>query len=386
MLDDARTKGSWSVFGGREPSATLQERNDMNSQSKLVMLVKGTPLLGSAVAHRVLAQKSARKRQSQRLTAISKQPRVRPSAHWDGSMKVIALSVICLAVSLAPAWPQRAAPGTGEDRTQEIAPGLYSVNWGTMGLNVGLFAGADGILLVDAQDERALPRLKEEVAKRSPGPVRVVVNTHWHFDHVGGNDEFRKQGAVIIAHENTRVRMMEDQANPLGGQQRAFPASFWPTLTFADSLSLHFNGDDIDVIHLANAHTDGDVVVRLRKANVLFAADLFNNGDYTRVDLRGGSLDGMIAAYEKLLPTLDDNVKVVPGRGRIAAKSDLEDYLKVMIAMRARIAQLIRQRKSMKEAVALKPTADFDSKWANGPIPADDIVEEIYADLKTKIR
>jgi glyoxylase-like metal-dependent hydrolase (beta-lactamase superfamily II) len=285
-----------------------------------------------------------------------------------------------------PAGAQRLPPGQGEDGTQILAPGLYSLNWGPMGLNVGMFAGEDGILLVDAQDERALPRLKSEIAKRSGQSVRVVINTHWHFDHIGGNETFRTEGAVVVAHEATRARLMADQANPLGGEQRAFPATFWPMLTFPDSISLHFNGDDVDVVHVPNAHTDGDVIVRLRKANVLFAADLFNNGDYTRVDLRGGSLDGMISAYEKLLPTLDENVRVVPGRGRVGTKKDLVDYLSVMKALKTRITKLIEEGKSVEEAVALKPTADFDARWANGPIPANDIVEEVYADLKRKTR
>ena len=162
--------------------------------------------------------------------------------------------------------------------------------------------------------------------------------------------------------------------------------AFWPTLTFADALTLHFNGDDIDVVHVPSGHTDGDVIVRMRQADVLFAADLFNNGDYTRVDLRGGSLDGMIAAYQKLLPALDDQVKVVPGRGRVGTKKDMEDYLAVMIALRERISKLIREGKTMEEAVALKPTADLDPKWGNGPIRPDQIVEEVYADLKRKIR
>jgi cyclase len=203
---------------------------------------------------------------------------------------------------------------------------------------------------------------------------------------VGANEFYRRQGATIIAQENTRERLMTEQVNPLGGRQRAFPASFWPTLTFADSLALHFNGFDIEVIHVPSGHTDGDVIVRFRQPNVLFAADLFNNGDYTRVDLRGGSLDGMIAAYQTLLPALDDQVKVVPGRGRVGTKRDLEDYLAVMIALRDRITKLIREGKTMEEAVALKPTADLDPKWGNGPIRPDQIVEEVYADLKRKIR
>jgi cyclase len=301
-------------------------------------------------------------------------------------MRLLGIATAMFALSTVTIYGQRPQPGEGEDRTREIAAGIYSVNWGTMGLNVGMSTGADGVLLVDAQDEPAVPRLQAELAKRSDKPVRIVINTHWHFDHVGANAVYRQQGAAIIAHENTRTRLMTEQVNPLGGRQRAFPAAFWPTLTFRDALTVHFNGEDIDVIHVPNGHTDGDVIVRFRKADILFAADLFNNGDYTRIDLRGGSLDGMIAAYQKLLPTLDDRVKVVPGRGGVGTKKDLEDYLVVMTALRDRIARLIRDGRTAEEAVAMKPTADFDAKWANGPVRPNEIVEEIYADLKRSVR
>jgi glyoxylase-like metal-dependent hydrolase (beta-lactamase superfamily II) len=204
---------------------------------------------------------------------------------------------------------------------------------------------------------------------------------------VGGNAAFTEAGALTIAHTNTRTRLMAEQVNPVnGGKQNAFAAAFWPALTFEDSLTLHFNGDDIDVVHIPNAHTDGDIIVKFRKADVLFAADLFNNGDYTRIDGRGGSLDGMIAAYRKILPTLDDRVKVVPGRGRVGTKKDLEDYLQVMVALRERMTKLIGDGKNLEECVAAKPTADFDAKWANGPVRPDQLVEELYADLKPKLR
>lgn len=231
-------------------------------------------------------------------------------------MKPLVVAATLLALSTATAAAQRPPPGEGEDKSQDLGGGLYSLNWGTMGLNVGVSTGADGILLVDAQEVGAVPRLLTEIAKRSDKAVRVVIDSHWHFDHVGANEYYRQHGATIIAQENTRTRLMSEQINPLGGKQAAFPPSFWPTLTFADALAMHFNGYDIDVVHVPSGHTDGDVIVRFRQPDVLFAADLFNNGDYTRVDLRGGSLDGMIAAYQKLLPTLDDQVKVVPGRRR----------------------------------------------------------------------
>jgi len=288
-----------------------------------------------------------------------------------------------LVVSAAIAAP--AAPD--DDHTVQVAPGLYAVTWGPMGLNVGLSVGADGLLLVDAQEEKAVPRLVARMAEISKQPVRYVIDTHWHFDHVGGNALFAKQGAVVIAQENTRTRLMSDQVNPLnGGKQAAFAPAFWPALTFKDSFTLHVNGDDIDVLHFPNGHTDGDAVVLFHKADVLFAADLFNNTDYTRVDLRGGSLEGMIAAYDKLLPMLDDAVKVVPGRGPIGTKKDLVEYREVMVKLRDRITNLIRDGKTLEEAVEAKPTADLDAAWGNGPIRPDQIVEEVYADLKRTVR
>ncbi len=138
--------------------------------------------------------------------------------------------------------------------------------------------------------------------------------------------------------------------------------------------------------HIPHAHTDGDAIIRFRKANVLFAADLFNSGDYTRIDPRGGSLDGMIAAYRTLLPTLNESTKVVPGRGRVAGKRDLEEYLKVMVALRDRIGEQIRDGMTMEQIVASRPTAEFDAHWANGPVRPDQYVEEIYNDLKTHAR
>ena len=299
-------------------------------------------------------------------------------------MRYRIFSAALVLVIAMPASAQKPAPGMGEDHSQLVAPGIYSVNWGDMGLNVGVSTGPDGVLLVDAQDEPAVPRLKTEIARISTAPVRFVIDSHWHFDHVGGNAIFAKEGAVVIAQSNTRTRLMSEQTNPIGGgKQRAFPPSAWPQVSFDDSITLHFNGDDIDVIHIPHAHTDGDAIIHFRKAGVLFAADLFNSGDYTRIDPRGGSLDGMIDAYARLLPTLDDDIRVVPGRGRVAGKKDLEEYLKVMIALRDRIGQMIRDGRTLEQVIAAKPSAEFDAHWANGPIRPDQYVEEIYADLKS---
>lgn len=297
-----------------------------------------------------------------------------------------------LSALLTAAVPAAAQTSAGSpDYTVQVAPGIYNVtwgnDWGNMGLNVGVSVGDDGLLLIDAQDEPAVPRLIARIAQISTKPVRFVIDSHWHFDHVGGNATFAKQGAVVIAQENTRTRLMSEQVNPLGGaKQRAFAPEFWPAVTFKDELTLYVNGDDVLVRHFPGSHTDADAFVLFRKANVLFAADLFNNTDYTRVDLRGGSLDGMIAAYDKLLPTLDDHVKVVPGRGPVGGKADLVAYRDVMIALRERITKLIRDGMTRDQAIAAKPTKDFDARWANGPVRPDQLVDEIYEDLKRTVR
>jgi cyclase len=301
------------------------------------------------------------------------------------------IACLCAAAALAGAPAAAQVPAAADDHTVQVAPGIYTVtwgnSWGNMGLNVGVCVGEDGLLLIDAQEEAGVPRLVARIAEFTDKPVRYVVNTHWHFDHVGGNAIFARQGAAVIAQENTRTRLMTEQPNPLGrAAQKAFPAAFWPRITFADLLTLHVNGDDVELLHFPNGHTDGDAIVFFHKADVLFAADLFNNTNYTRVDLRGGSLDGMIAAYDKLLPMLDDKVKVVPGRGPVGTRKDLVEYREVMVTLRDRITRLIKDGKTLSEAIAAKPTRDFDAHWANGPIRPDQLVEEIYGDLERTVR
>ena len=141
-------------------------------------------------------------------------------------MRYFVVAAALLGLSLVTAMAQRPAPGKGEDHSQELGNGLYSLNWGTMGLNVGMSTGPDGILLVDAQDEPAVAEAPGRNRQALRMPVRIVINTHWHFDHVGANALYRAQGAAIIAQDNTRTRLMSAQVNPLGGTQRAFPEVF----------------------------------------------------------------------------------------------------------------------------------------------------------------
>jgi cyclase len=192
-----------------------------------------------------------------------------------------------------------------EVKAEKVADGLWMLTGA--GGNIGVSAGPDGVFLVDDQYAPLTDKIKAAVATVSDKPVRFVLNTHWHGDHVGGNENLGKDGAVLVAHENVRKRMSKEQFIKLFNRTvPASPAAALPLVTFAESLSFHLNGEDVDAIHVPPAHTDGDVIVFFRKVNVIHAGDTLFNGMYPVVDLSsGGSVDGMIGAADRILAVAD---------------------------------------------------------------------------------
>ena len=233
----------------------------------------------------------------------------------------IGLTVVTLSASAQqPATPPAAPaamPAAAEDvkiETISVAPGIYMLKG--RGGNVGLTVGADGAAIIDDQFADMAPKIRAAVAMLSDQPVEFVINTHLHGDHTGGNDSFGKTGAVIIAHENVRKRLGSPQVNPTTNapiEARAREAL--PVITFADSATLHFNDDDLEFKHFANAHTDTDIVVRFRKANVLHMGDCFVGGFPFIDNNTGGSLDGMIRMHEQVLASIDDKTILIRGHG-----------------------------------------------------------------------
>ena len=265
-----------------------------------------------------------------------------------------------------------------EVKAEKIADGLWMLTGA--GGNIGVSAGPDGVFLVDDQYAPLTDKIKAAIATVSDKPVRFVVNTHWHGDHVGGNENLGKAGAVLVAHENVRKRMSKEQFIKLFN--RTVPASAaaaLPLVTFAESLSFHLNGEDIDAIHVPPAHTDGDVVVFFHKANVIHAGDLVFNGMYPVVDLSsGGSVDGMIGAADRLLAAGDAATKIIPGHGPLATKADVKAFRDMLAASRDAIQPLVKAGKTLDQVKAAKPTAALDEKWGKGFIKPEVWTTVVY--------
>src|SRR5512140_3394274 len=277
------------------------------------------------------------------------------------------LSLFSLAACLSlPAAAQERDWSKVEVKAQKVAEGIWMLTGA--GGNIGVSAGPDGVFLVDDQYAPLTDKIRAAVAAISDRPIRFVLNTHAHGDHVGGNENLGKAGAVLVAHENVRKRMSVDQFNKLLNRTiPASPAMALPLVTFAESVAFHLNGEDVDAIHVPPAHTDGDVVVFFRKANVIHAGDTLFNGMYPVVDLSsGGSVDGMIGAADRILAAGDAATKIIPGHGPLATKADVKAFRDMLAATRDAIQPLVKAGKTLDEVKSAKPTAALDEKWGKG--------------------
>ncbi len=251
------------------------------------------------------------------------------------------------------------------------------------GGNIVASVGADGMFIVDDQYAPLHAKIRAALATLGAQPLRFVINTHWHGDHTGGNEAFGTGGAVIVAHDNVRKRMSSEQFIAAFGRKVApSPAAALPVVTFADGVSLHLNGEDVRVVHVADAHTDGDALVKFERANVLHMGDTWVNGTYPFIDRSsGGGIDGLLAALGRGLALSDANTLVVPGHGPLGDRAGLLAYRDMLKTHRDRIAALKAAGKSLAEVVAAKPTADTDARYGGGFIKPAQLVGFIYESL-----
>ena len=238
----------------------------------------------------------------------------------------------------------------------------------------------------------AWPRLKEALDGLGSAPVKYVIDTHWHFDHTDNNARLHAAGAAVLAHENTKKRMSEPHDLPVlyRGADGALaslhfdpsPAEALPQQSFATSYRLQANGEALALQHVAPAHTDSDIYVHFQKANVISMGDLFFNGIYPYIDPGTGvTINGMIAAADRILSLADNSTKIVAGHGPLGNKADLTNSRDMLIASRDRVQKLKSAGKSAEEAVAEKPFADLDPVWGNGIINSEQWVQIVYLTL-----
>lgn len=260
----------------------------------------------------------------------------------------------------------------------KLADGIHMLTG--KGGNIGVLTGPDGTFMIDDQFAPLTARIMVKVREIGGDTPRFVINTHYHHDHTGGNENLGKAGTIIVSHDNVRKKL----AN--GATIKAFnkvippaPKAAIPVITFTEDMTFHLNGETIEIFHVAGAHTDGDAIVRFRKANVIHAGDTFFNGFYPFVDVGGGgSLRGMIAAADAMLAIADTNTKIIPGHGPLANKAQLVAYRNMLDTAQTRLSALKADGKSAQDAVAAKPLADIEDVWGDGFLPTDRWIAIVY--------
>jgi len=249
------------------------------------------------------------------------------------------------------------------------------------GGNIAVLTGPDGKLLVDAEIITARPNVSDALASINADPVKQLINTHWHFDHTGGNEWLHAAGASILAHQNTRKHLSK-ATRVKGNWQHTFPpapASAIPSTIFEDEYTLHVNNTTLMLKHYLPAHTDSDVSVHFAEADILHTGDTFWNRDYPFIDYAtGGSIDGHIRAAEANIASVTEKTIVIPGHGSLGGKADLILFREVLVEIRDKVAALKRQGKPLTEVVAAKPGARYDAEWGNLFQSPSDFIALVY--------
>jgi glyoxylase-like metal-dependent hydrolase (beta-lactamase superfamily II) len=268
-----------------------------------------------------------------------------------------------------------------EIQTVKITDGVYVLMGGPAQGNILVSVGSDGKFLVDTMYAQMHQKIMDALAKIGPQPIRYIVNTHLHGDHTAGNEAMAKLGALIISHENMRKRMAAQQPNPP-------PAAALPALTYTDSITLHFNGEEIQIFHPDPAHTDGDSIIYFKHANVMHVGDVPASLRYPNIGVNdGGTVDGMMAAGRLVMKIANPQTKIIPGHlGPVIGFKEIEQQLAMFTAVRDRIAAAIKAGKSEQEVVASKPTKDFDEGRMGGAITPDRFVSLVYTDLSRRAK
>jgi glyoxylase-like metal-dependent hydrolase (beta-lactamase superfamily II) len=248
-----------------------------------------------------------------------------------------------------------------EIKTTKITESIYMLEGS--GGNIGVLVGPDGIILIDDQFAPLTEKIKKALGKISDKTVKFVINTHYHFDHTGGNENFGGQGAIIVAHENSRRRLTTDQfIAAFKTEMKASPYDALPKVTFADSVTFHMNGETVHVFHTKNAHTDGDVIIHFKESNMFHGGDVFVRYGLPFIDQSsGGTIDGLIRAIDRFLLLTNDQSKIIPGHGALSAKKDLIDYKNMLVTVRTRVAEGIKQGKTLQQVIESNPAKEYST-------------------------
>jgi len=294
------------------------------------------------------------------------------STHYRKTLPLLLLALLIFSTSASAA--DEVTIGT-----VKVADQVYMLTG--QGGNIGLFIGPDGTFLIDDQFAPLTDKIVAAIKQAGGDLPRFLINTHYHGDHTGGNENLGGQGALIVSHDNVRAQLVAGSYLAAFGMQSP-PASqaALPVVTFAEDITFHLNGDTVHAIHVPHAHTDGDSFIHFEKANVIHSGDIVFNGFYPFIDVaHGGSLKGTLAATDRLLALANDKTRIIPGHGPVAGKKDLVAYRNMLATVYERLRALQIAGKSVEEAIAAKPLADLEAEWGDGLFKGDKWIELVYA-------
>lgn len=255
------------------------------------------------------------------------------------------------------------------------------------GGNIGVLVGKDGTLMIDDQYAPLSNKINGAVKTIDPGEIRFLINTHLHGDHTGGNDNFKRMGATIIAHDQVRERLSKEQV--IKARNMTIPPrnpDALPVLTFASQMNVHLNDEDIELIHFDPAHTDGDILVHFRKANVFHTGDAFVRTGYPFIDVSsGGSFTGYITNLEKMMAIIDDNAKVIPGHGDLSAKADMKVLHDRLVDIRDQVSAALKKGKNVEDIPGLGITDKYEAEMGKGFVKGKDFILLVAENLKSQM-
>ena len=278
--------------------------------------------------------------------------------------------------------PAAAAPAAPvEIKTTKIAPNFYTLEG--QGGAIGVLTGPDGVFMVDSQFAPLTDKIVAAIKQISDGRIRFLVNTHVHPDHTGGNENLGKMGVVIMARPELRARLVRPNPGANGAPVAPAPAAALPVVTYTTRTTVHLNGEDIQLIPVPAAHTDGDTMVFFPTQDVLMMGDYFRTVGYPNIDrASGGSLKGMLDGLQAAMDLAKPTTKVVPGHGAITDRAGIAAHRDMILAIRDKVAPLVQQGKTLEDVVAAKPTAAFDARVPMPGTTGDRFVGQLYAELK----
>ncbi|HLI86104.1 MAG TPA: MBL fold metallo-hydrolase [Bryobacteraceae bacterium] len=266
-------------------------------------------------------------------------------------------------------------------KTTQLAPNFHTLEG--QGGTIGVLSGPDGVFMVDSEFAPLTEKIVAAIKQFSNEPIKFLVNTHVHGDHTGGNANLGKMGVVILARENLRNRLMHPAPAANGTPGVPTPPEGLPVITYNNLVTFHMDGEDVQLIPIPVAHTDGDTMVRFVHDDIIMTGDFYRSIQYPNIDrVNGGSLNGMIDGLGQVIARSGPNTKIIPGHGPMVTRAEVMAHRDMILAIRDRVAKLISEGKTEDEVLAAKPTADYDSRVPNSAETTKRFVTQLYAELK----